>query len=100
MLGGFTVIGCSLPPGDPYVVQLVHHIATDYAAGRSQGGNVWPQRRIKVVDLRSEPSAIDEFKSRFRFMDGDHTDMLLDGFGMATLDRIFEPPDLYPQAPA
>lgn len=31
-------------------LQLVHHIATDYAAGRSQGGVAWPQRRMKLVD--------------------------------------------------
>jgi hypothetical protein len=46
MLGGFTVIGCSLPPGDPYVLQLVHHVATDYVAGRIAGGRLWPQRRL------------------------------------------------------
>jgi hypothetical protein len=37
MLGGFTVIGCSLPFGDPYVLQLVHHVVTDYVAGRKAG---------------------------------------------------------------
>jgi hypothetical protein len=97
MLGGFTIIGCSLPPGDPYVVQLVHHIATDYVAGRKRGGNVWPQRRLKVVDLRAESHAVAEFETRFRFMDREHTDFILHGFGPATLDAIFEPPDLLPR---
>ena len=35
MLGGFTIIGCSLPPGDPYVLQVVHRIGTAYGSGRN-----------------------------------------------------------------
>jgi hypothetical protein len=96
MLGGFTVIGCSLPPGDPYVLQLVHHIATDYVAGREKGGNAWPQRRMTVVDLRSTPGEADELRTRFRFMDQLHTDFVLDGFTQRSLEQIFAEPDLYP----
>ncbi len=97
MLGGFTIIGCSLPPGDPYVLQLVHHIATDYVAGRKQGGNLWPQRRMKVVDHRATRDAIEQLLARFRFLDDEHTDFVLDGFSTETLDAIFEPPDLLPR---
>ncbi|MGZ6609194.1 MAG: hypothetical protein ACXVFI_19255 [Solirubrobacteraceae bacterium] len=96
MLGGLTVIGCSLPPGDPYMVQLMHHIATDYVAGREAGGRVWPQRRLKVVDLRPSSDAVDELRTRFRFMDPAHTDFIFEGFTPQSLDSIFEPPDLFP----
>lgn len=96
MLGGFTVIGCSLPLGDPYVLQLVHHVATDYVAGRTKGGRLWPQRRIKVVDHQPTAEARDAFQERYRFMDAEHTDFILDGLDASMLNRIFEGPDLFP----
>ncbi len=97
MLGGFTVIGCSLPHGDPYVLQLVHHVATDYVAGRVRGGRIWPQRRMKVVDYQTTPDGRDAFCARYRFMDGDHTNFDFDGLDASTLGRIFEEPDLFPE---
>jgi hypothetical protein len=90
MLGGVTVIGCSLPAGDPYVVQLIHHIATDYAAGRRKQSVSWPQRRLKVVDLAPDEDAAARFRQRYRFMPEEDTDFLLDGFGPNTLESIFE----------
>lgn len=89
ILGGFNVIGTSLPPGDSYVVQVVHHIATDYAAGRKRGHNHWPQRRMKVVDYRPTPEARRVFDLRFRFFPQDQTDFLLDGFNSDTLLKLF-----------
>jgi hypothetical protein len=90
MLGGFTVIGCSLPAGDPYVVQLVHHIATDYAAGRLQGGVPWSQQRMKVIDLHSDEIGQKTFLDRFRFFDPDHTGFIFKGLSSETLDEIFD----------
>lgn len=94
MLGGFTVIGASLPPGDPYVAQLIHHIATDYASGRPEHGTHWPQRRMKVVDLCRDDAARERVHRRFRFFDRDQTDLILDGFDEDSLDAIFadDPP--------
>ena len=88
MLGGLTVIGSSLPPGDPYVLQVVHHIATDYVAGRERGGSLWPQRRLKVVDLQTDEQGRRTIIERFRFFDRDHTDIIFDGFSSTTLPRI------------
>ena len=96
MLGGLTVIGCSLPQGDPYVLQLVHHVATDYVAGRVADGRVWPQRRIKVVDFQNTEPEMGAFLDRFRFMDPAHTDFILDGLNDSTLEPLFEEPDLLP----
>lgn len=89
MYGGFTVIGCSLPPGDPYVVQLVHHICTDYASGRARGGVPWPQGKIKIVDLRQGPG-VREIKDRFRFVPPAHGVFALEGFDEESLKLIFE----------
>lgn len=89
MRGGFSVIGCSLPPGDPYVLQLVHHIATDYVAGRQRGGVLWPQRQMKVVDLRRNDAEVQAFRDRFRFFDAGHTDFILRGFKTEMIDELF-----------
>lgn len=89
MLGGFSVIGCSLPPGDPYVLQLVHHVATDYIAGKRRGGNLRPQRRMHVVDYRTDDSSRAELLRRFRFFDHEETEWCLDGFNLDCLTRIF-----------
>jgi hypothetical protein len=90
MRGGFTIIGCSLPPGDPYVLQLVHQIATDYVAGRTTGGNLWPQRKMKLVDYRSSSDEQEALMNRYRFMDPDHLDVFFDGICEEVLDDVFE----------
>lgn len=90
MLGGFTVIGCSLAAGDPYVKQLAYHIATDYVMGRLKGGVPWSQRRMKVVNLHRDDPDRKKFLDRFRFFNRDHTDFIFDGFSSETLDEIFD----------
>lgn len=89
MLGGFTVIGCSLPRGDPYLLQLIHHIAVDYASGRKTGGVTWPQHQMCVVDYQNEQEGADKFRERFRFFDPDQTVVVLNGLNGSTLDSIF-----------
>ena len=83
------MIGSSLPPGDPYVVQLVHHVATDYASGRPKNGAHWVQGRMKIVDLCLDDSAREQVHRRFRFFDPAQTDFILDGFSADRLDQIF-----------
>lgn len=89
MLGGFTVIGCSLPLADPYVRQLVHHIATDYAYQRPRE-MPWAQCRMKLVDLRPTRASRHQLLERFRFMTPEHTDVLLEGFSHESLDSMFD----------
>lgn len=95
MRGGFSVIGCSLPPGDPYVLQVVHHIATDYVSGRKSGGSLWPQRRMKLVDYRTTAEERSALMERYRFMDDAHTDVFFNGLTEGILDSVFE--DLEPE---
>lgn len=90
MLGGFVVIGCSLPPGDPYVLQVAHGIGTDYGSGRGKVGALWPQARMKVVDLRVGRIATHQLRERYRFLSDEHTDFLLDGFTSESVEGIFD----------
>lgn len=89
MLGGFTVIGCSLPRGDPYLLQLVHHVATDYAAGRRKGGASWPQQPMRIVDYQPDREGAEGFRERFRFFDRPQTVFVLGGLNSSTLDAVF-----------
>lgn len=88
LYGGLTIIGCSLPPGDPYVIQLLHGMTTAYAYGRREASAPWPQRRMKIVDLREGDSAA-ELRRRYRFVDERHADFVLDGLSQSNLERIF-----------
>lgn len=89
VLGSFAAIGCSLPAGDPYVRQVAHHIATEIGANIDSGDKLpWPQTRMKIVDMRKDRVAIHELRERYRFMPEAHTDFVLDGFSLDTLDEI------------
>ncbi|MFC4628025.1 SIR2 family protein [Promicromonospora alba] len=92
MRGSFAAIGCSLPAGDPYVLRVVHHIATEIGVSIDHGNKLpWPQTRMKVVDMRKDRVAIHELRERYRFMPEAHTDFVLDGFSLDTLDEILPP---------
>lgn len=89
MWGSFAVIGCSLPAGDPYVRQVAHNFAAEI--GESLDRNLelpWPQTRMKIVDYRQDRVGIADLRNRFRFMPPAHTDFVLDGLGLETLDQI------------
>ncbi|WP_277211993.1 SIR2 family protein [Isoptericola croceus] len=89
MRGSFATIGCSLPAGDPYVLRVAHHIATEIGASIDQANELpWPQTRMKVVDMRTDRVAVHELRERYRFMPSAHTDFILDGFSLDTLDQI------------
>lgn len=87
--GTLAVIGCSLPTGDPYVRQVAHNYATQIGASlQDQNALPWPQTQMKVVDYRQDRVGVAELHSRFRFMPRAHTDFVVDGFSLATLDDI------------
>lgn len=95
MLAGFNVIGCSLPPGDPYVLQLAYDVGTDDGAARvknaarPENARPWAQAPIKVVDRRTTLESANELRARFQFLDGAQTEFILDGFTSGVVDRVF-----------
>ncbi|WP_191089982.1 SIR2 family protein [Nesterenkonia ebinurensis] len=90
--GSFAVIGCSLPVGDPYVRRVAHHIATEIGASIDQGNELpWPQTTMKVVDYQTGRLGIHQIRERYRFMPTHHTDFILDGFSLDTLDQVVPP---------
>lgn len=84
--GGLVVIGCSLPPGDPYTLQVLYELATGYAHSLDHPNPSWgPQQRIKLIDKQVPGEAMDGFLDRYQFLDPEHTDMYLDGFDETSL---------------
>jgi SIR2-like domain len=87
--GGFSIVGCSLPPADPYTKQALYRIGRSFAYGREHPEERFgPMNRIKVVN-RAAGAATDELRKRYRFLPQDHTDFLLDGLDEAALDEMF-----------
>jgi hypothetical protein len=77
--GGFNIIGCSLPPGDPYVLQFMYRFGTAYIESRKEGIGIEHKGKVSIVDLRDDKTK-KELLKRYRFLDGKHTEFLLDGF--------------------
>ena len=87
--GTLIVIGCSLPPGDPYVLQVAHSIAAGVGASLAASQQFpWAQTAMKVVDRRSGRVPVAELRDRYKFMPDAFTEFVLDGFSLNTLDRI------------
>lgn len=89
-LRGFTMIGCSLPAGDPYIKQLVHHLATVYGRIQSDDRMPWPLKRMKVVDFKSTDEDQELFRKTLGFFDPTCTDFILEGFSENALSKIFD----------
>lgn len=87
--GGFSIIGCSLPPVDPYAKQVLYQIGRGYAYGRERPEERFgPMNRIKVVNRADGPAAA-ALRDRYRFLPADHTDFVLDGFDAAAIATVF-----------
>jgi hypothetical protein len=88
--GGFSIIGCSLPPADPYTKQALYRIGRDFAYGREHPEErLAPMNRIKVVNYARDRAGAGELADRYRFLPPNHTDFLLDGFSETILDELF-----------
>lgn len=89
-LRGFTMIGCSLPAGDPYIKQLAHHLATVYGRIQSDNRMPWPLRRMKVVDFKSSIEDQASFRRTLGFFYPECTDFVFEGFSENALSVIFD----------
>jgi hypothetical protein len=89
-LSGFSIIGCSFPKGDPYVIQLADQIAFAYAAGRrGEAGFPWAHRKMQVVNRVASNRELRRFKNRYSFLNEKHSRFILGGFTSGSIDKIF-----------
>lgn len=84
---GLNMIGCSLPPGDPYVKQLIYQIATEFTlSDKDFFGN--KKRRMKVVTLQSTSEQRIEYKKRTKFFNPKKTDYYFEGLSSAVIQEL------------
>jgi hypothetical protein len=91
MWGAFSVVGCSLPPADPYAKQVLYRIGHGYGYGREHpeerlGG---PMNRVKVVNWAASENEAEAIQSTYRFLPRDHTDFLFGGFNSSSVEEMF-----------
>jgi hypothetical protein len=88
--GGFSIVGCSLPPADPYTKQALYRIGREFAYGRDHPEEqLAPMNRIKVVNYAGDEAAANALRERYRFLAAEHADFLVDGFNEAAIDEMF-----------
>ena len=91
--GGFSIVGCSLPPADPYTKQVLFSVARGYTRGLVDPGyRLGPMSKICVVNLATDDAAISGLHDTYRFLDPAQTDFLLDGFDDAAVVRLSAEP--------
>jgi hypothetical protein len=86
---GPAIVGYSLPPADPYALQVLWSIGTAYGSTFDDPDwSLQPKRRIKVVDYRTTPHDVEALKTKYRFLESRITDYLLDGFDESTVCEV------------
>jgi hypothetical protein len=87
---GMAIVGYSLPDHDRYARQTV------YALVRNYQQSYWDEevfglkkRPLVLVDYRPDKGSIEDYRSRYRFVDLSKSDLHMDGFNMDAIDKIF-----------
>jgi hypothetical protein len=93
--GAYSIVGCSLPPADPYAKQVLYRIGRDYGYGlehpeeRFEG----PTNRIKIVNRATDEREAAEVRETYRFLPAEHTDFLFDGLDSNAVSAMFATDD-------
>lgn len=89
--GGFSMIGCSLPPADPYTKQILYALSRGYRQGLTDPAwRLGPMKRMCVVNRATGNDEVAGVHAAYRFLDSDHTDFFLDGLDLSVVERLFE----------
>jgi SIR2-like domain len=89
--GAFSIVGCSLPPADPYARQVLYRVGRDYGYGREHPEERFgPMNRIKVVNRAADDAQAARIRETYRFLPAEHTDFLLDGLDTNAVEELFE----------
>jgi hypothetical protein len=87
---GFSLIGYSLPPADPYTKQVIYQIVQSYVMGlRDPGWRIGPMSPICLIDRRVSEYEAEQLLMNYRFLPTEHTNWHLDGFDLDALKLIF-----------
>jgi len=90
--GAFSIVGCSLPPADPYAKQVLYRIGRGYHWGREHPEERFgPMNRIKVVNWAPDEVHAASIRKTYRFLPAEHTDLLFGGFDSNAVEEMFAP---------
>jgi hypothetical protein len=84
------IIGYSLPAHDAHARQAIYRLTgnyTHYQPDLEIGGV--KKLPLRIVNLARNASDVEEFRSRYGFIDWSRTETFLDGFGDAALEFVF-----------
>jgi hypothetical protein len=88
--GAFSIVGCSLPPADPYAKQVLHRIGRGYRYGREHPEDRFgPMNRIKVVNWAADNAQAASVREAYRFLPTEHTDLLFNGLDSKAVEEMF-----------
>jgi hypothetical protein len=86
---GLGIVGYSLPPADPYALQVLWSIGTAYGSTFDDADwSLHPKRRIKVVDYRTTSDDAGALRKTYSFLESSITDYFLDGFDDGTVHEL------------
>ena len=85
------IIGYSLPEHDRYLQQVIYSLIDNYQRhGAADAGEVLglTKEPLLLVDCRQNQAELNEYKSRYAFVDWDQTVLLTDGFNEDVLGHL------------
>lgn len=88
---GMAIIGYSLPSHDHYAKQAIYSLVKNYHAvnwGKDYFG--FRKTPLVLIDHRTTPESVAEFKNNYRFVDFEKSVLHMDGFNTVSIDKIFK----------
>jgi hypothetical protein len=83
------IVGYSLPPYDVYARQALYHVLRNYTGYEPDLElNGRTKTKIRLVDMRSDPAALADLQTRYRFIDWKRTETYLAGFNEGSADWL------------
>ncbi len=87
---GMAIIGYSLPSHDHYARQAIYSIVKNYQEvnwGEDFFG--FKKTPLVLIDHRTTPESVRDFKNNYRFIDFDKSILHMDGLDAVAIDKIF-----------
>ncbi len=89
---GLTVIGYSLPAGDPYARQALYAIVKGYLWSLKSEDRVGEPGPMALVSRKATSDKADALRATYRFMPESDTRFYMEGFSEAAVGWIFDAP--------
>ncbi|KXS32992.1 MAG: Uncharacterized protein AWT59_0919 [Candidatus Gallionella acididurans] len=90
---GISVIGFSLPKHDEYIRVGLYQMISNYQhSWWNEKIDVYLKDNVRLVDFRRDDAGINEFKTRYSFVDPNRAEFFFDGFNSDAVKFLFDQP--------